>query len=66
MKVKITGNVKCLKCGHECSPSGLKDLSIENAFLKVVCENCNHVMVDFTEGNFLISDIKADELQMIG
>ena len=66
MKVKITGTVTCLKCGHECTPSGLRDMSLENTFIRVECPNCNQVLIDFTEGRFLISHIKADTMQMIG
>lgn len=61
MKAKLTGPVQCLKCKWEGQP---KDLIETNNFEVVMCPNCKHTLIDFSNGNFIMDGIKADKVDI--
>lgn len=61
MKVKLEGKVTCKKCQWSGLP---KDLREEHNGLLVKCPNCSEVLMDFTNGNFIIQNLKAEKLTM--
>lgn len=60
MKAKLTGPVECKLCQWKGQP---KDLVWEQDGDLIKCPSCEGTLMDFTNGNFLIQNIKADGLE---
>jgi Zn finger protein HypA/HybF involved in hydrogenase expression len=56
MKVEIKGYVKCLKCAWE---GTAQDLIEEQNGELVKCPECEGIMIDFTNGKFIMQNIEA-------
>lgn len=61
MKIKIDGNVHCLKCAWEGNQSELQN---ENNGETLKCPDCNQVLIDTHDGNFIMQFVKADTLEV--
>lgn len=62
MKAKLTGPIECNVCKWKGQPDELK---IEKSGEVVMCPSCKMLLMDFSDGNFLIQHITAQKLEFI-